>query len=129
MNSTCLFCSLPPQRVIAKNSLAFATYDGFPVTPLHSLVIPMRHVETFFDLSTAEVLACNELLHDLRADLLSKDSTIAGFNIGMNAGKVAGQTIFHCHIHLIPRRQGDVENPQGCVRHLIPVKGFYQASH
>ena len=121
----CLFCDIPPERVIAENDLAYAIRDGFPVTPLHTLIIPKRHAATFFDLHEDEILACNRLMQDLRAAILSEDPTVDAFNIGMNAGEAAGQTVFHCHIHLIPRRNGDVENPRGGVRHLIPGKGFY----
>ncbi len=121
----CLFCDIPRERVIADNELAYAIRDGFPVTPLHTLVIPKRHVDTYFDLREDEVLACNRLLQELRAAISAEDPTVDAFNIGMNAGESAGQTIFHCHIHLIPRRKGDVENPRGGVRHLIPGKGFY----
>ena len=71
------------------------------------------------------MLACNEPLHSERKDILKNDQTVEGFNIGMNSGEVAGQTVFHCHIHLIPRRKGDVPDPKGGVRHLIPDKGFY----
>ena len=109
------------------NELAFAILDGFPVTALHTLVVPRRHVETYFELSREELLACDELLRAMRKELVRRDSNIGGFNIGANAGAVAGQTIFHCHLHLIPRRLGDVENPRGGVRHLIPGKGFYRA--
>jgi diadenosine tetraphosphate (Ap4A) HIT family hydrolase len=121
----CLFCDIPPERVIAENDLAYAIRDGFPVTPLHTLIIPKRHAATFFDLREDEILACNRLMQDLRGAILSEDPTVDAFNIGMNAGEAAGQTVFHCHIHLIPRRKGDVENPRGGVRHLIPGKGFY----
>jgi diadenosine tetraphosphate (Ap4A) HIT family hydrolase len=122
---SCLFCDIPPERVIAENDLAYAIRDGFPVTPLHTLIIPKRHAATFFDLREDEILACNQLMKDLRDAILSEDQTVDAFNIGMNAGEAAGQTVFHCHIHLIPRRKGDVENPRGGVRHLIPGKGFY----
>jgi len=122
---TCLFCDIPTERVIADNELAYAIRDGFPVTPMHTLVIPKRHVDTYFDLREDEVLACNRLIRELRAAISAEDATVDAFNIGMNAGESAGQTIFHCHIHLIPRRKGDVENPRGGVRHLIPGKGFY----
>lgn len=124
----CLFCEIPADRVIANNDLAYAIHDGFPVTPLHTLVIPKRHVETYFDLTEAEILACNRLLSGCREEILKSDPAVEAFNIGMNAGEVAGQTIFHCHIHLIPRRKGDVENPRGGIRHLIPGKGYYKAS-
>lgn len=121
----CLFCYLPQERIIAENELAMAVRDGFPVTPMHTLVIPKRHVATYFDLSQSELKACDRLLHETKAAIQGEDPTAEGFNIGMNAGEVAGQTVFHCHIHLIPRRKGDVENPRGGVRHLIPGEGNY----
>lgn len=126
MKPNCLFCEIPTERVILENTLAYAIRDGFPVTELHSLVIPKRHMADYFDLSSDEILACNSLLALLRKDILDKDMTVSGFNIGVNVGRDAGQTIFHCHIHLIPRRADDVEDPKGGVRHLIPGKGFYQ---
>lgn len=122
----CLFCNLPKDReIVAENALAYAIKDAFPVTSGHTLVIPKRHVETYFDLSRPELNACDELLRFLRKRMQSDDKSITGFNIGMNAGASAGQTIFHCHIHLIPRRDGDVDNPRGGVRHLMPGKGHY----
>jgi diadenosine tetraphosphate (Ap4A) HIT family hydrolase len=125
MAMICIFCAMPRERVIASNSLAYAIRDGFPVTPLHTLIIPKRHTVDYFDLTKEELLACDELLKKVKKDIQCEDASVDGFNIGMNAGEVAGQTIFHCHIHLIPRRRGDVENPRGGVRHLIPNKGFY----
>lgn len=121
----CLFCSLPRDRVVIENERAFAIRDGFPVTDLHSLVIPKRHVREYFDLTPDELLDCDALLRELREAIMKSDSNVEGFNIGINAGAAAGQTIFHCHIHLIPRRMGDVENARGGVRHIIPGKGFY----
>ena len=121
----CIFCTEGLERALLKNELAYAMRDGFPVTDGHCLIIPFRHVETYFELSEREILACNALLLQTKQQLLSTDSSIGGFNIGVNSGEAAGQTIFHCHIHLIPRRSGDVENPRGGVRHLIPGKGFY----
>ena len=121
----CLFCNIPKERVVAENELAYAICDGFPVTEHHTLVIPKRHAEEYFALTQDELLACNEPLHSERKDILKNDQTVEGFNIGMNSGEVAGQTVFHCHIHLIPRRKGDVADPKGGVRHLIPDKGFY----
>jgi len=121
----CLFCSINDGRVIAQNEFAFAIKDGFPVTASHTLVIPKRHAETYFDLGADELLACDELLRSLADKIKKEDLTVEGFNIGINAGAAAGQTIFHCHIHLIPRRNGDVDNPRGGVRHLIPGKGYY----
>ena len=124
-DSGCLFCEIPADRVVAENDLAFAILDGFPVAEGHALVIPRRHVSDFFGLTQEEVRACNELLHRLREVVMKNDPEVEGFNLGMNAGAVAGQTIFHCHIHLIPRRAGDVENPRGGIRHVIPGKGYY----
>jgi diadenosine tetraphosphate (Ap4A) HIT family hydrolase len=121
----CLFCNILQDRVIAENSIAYAIRDGFPVTEGHTLIIPKNHVDEYFGLSIEELLGCDNLLKSVRRDLLLVDDSIKGFNIGMNSGSVAGQTIFHCHIHLIPRREGDVENPRGGVRHLIPGKGHY----
>jgi len=123
--NTCLFCDIPKERVIAENEHAYAIRDGFPVTEGHSLIIPKRHVEDYFGLTEVELLACDSLLKIIKKETLESDSSIEGFNIGMNSGLVAGQTIFHCHIHLIPRRAGDVENPRGGVRHVIPGKGNY----
>jgi diadenosine tetraphosphate (Ap4A) HIT family hydrolase len=111
--------------VIAENRLAYAIRDGFPVTPLHTLIIPKRHVPDYFGLTRPEVNACHLLIDQLRADIERADTMVTGFNIGMNAGEAAGQTIFHCHIHLIPRRPGDTPSPRGGVRHVIPGKGSY----
>ena len=121
----CLFCNITQERVIAENSIAYAIRDGFPVTEGHTLIIPKNHVDEYFGLSIEELLGCDNLLKSVRRDLLLVDDSIKGFNIGMNSGAVAGQTVFHCHIHLIPRREGDVEDPRGGVRHLIPGKGYY----
>jgi diadenosine tetraphosphate (Ap4A) HIT family hydrolase len=106
--------------VVASNTLAFAIRDVFPVTLLHTLVIPRRHVADFFGLTPEEREACSDLIQRLRDDILQQDPQVEGFNIGTNAGEVAGQTIFHCHVHLIPRRRGDVPDPRGGVRMVIP---------
>ncbi len=107
----CLFCEAERSRV-AENELAFAIRDGFPVTPLHTLIIPLRHAATYFDLFEPERRAINLLLDQVRSDILASDKTVEGFNIGMNCGEVAGQTVMHCHVHLIPRRRGDVAEPR-----------------
>lgn len=124
-NNECLFCTIDQERIIEQNDLAYVIRDGFPVTEGHSLIIPKRHAVDFFELTRDETQACNDLLHSQRNALMASDNSITGFNIGMNAGESAGQTIFHCHIHLIPRRDGDVDNPRGGIRHSIPGKGFY----
>lgn len=123
--SDCIFCNLTPERIIAENDSFSAIKDGFPVTQGHVLIIPKRHVADYFGLSTDELLSMNKLLTQCRDEITTFDPSVEGFNIGMNCGEVAGQTIFHCHVHLIPRRTGDVENPRGGIRHLIPGKGNY----
>jgi diadenosine tetraphosphate (Ap4A) HIT family hydrolase len=124
-DSECLFCSIPPERVLTSNELAYAILDGFPVTELHTLVIPKRHAKDYFELTQSELCACDSLLQEMKTEIMKADPQVDGFNIGMNAGESAGQTIFHCHIHLIPRRKGDVENPRGGVRGVIPGKQSY----
>ena len=124
-NKSCIFCLIPSDRVVAHNSLAYAIHDKFPVTDGHVLVIPKRHAEDYFSLAQDELLACDALLRQLRGDIERADSNVEGFNLGVNAGAAAGQTVFHCHIHLIPRRSGDVDDPRGGIRHLIPGKGSY----
>jgi diadenosine tetraphosphate (Ap4A) HIT family hydrolase len=89
------------------------------------LFIPKRHTKDYFGLSQAEINAINQLIASQKTLLDTQDKTIDGYNIGVNCGESAGQTIFHCHVHLIPRRKGDVENPRGGVRHTIPGKGNY----
>jgi diadenosine tetraphosphate (Ap4A) HIT family hydrolase len=111
--------------VVAENELACAFRDAFPVTPGHTLIIPKRHVIDYFTMSREEVLACHELIHQQRTLILEDDASVVAFNIGMNAGEAAGQTVFHAHVHLIPRRTGDVDEPRGGIRHLIPGKGSY----
>lgn len=121
----CIFCELPDDRVVDKNALALAFRDTYPVTDGHTLIIPKRHEAEYFDLTDEEALACKQLLIRQKHAIMAEDVTVTGFNIGMNCGIDAGQTVFHCHIHLIPRRRGDVENPKGGIRHLIPGKGNY----
>jgi ATP adenylyltransferase len=123
--SACIFCDPPSDRVFARNDRGYALWDAFPVTPLHALIIPCRHIADYFSISPQELIDCDELIRRARDEVMARDSTVSGFNIGVNAGSTAGQTIFHCHIHLIPRRHGDVPNPRGGIRHLIPGKGNY----
>ena len=120
-----MFCEIAPERVIAENSLAFAITDGFPVTPLHTLIISRRHVADYFDLFTSEERAIQRLLRQTRAAIMQQDKTVSAFNVGINAGAVAGQTISHCHVHLIPRREGDTPDPRGGVRGVISGKAIY----
>ncbi len=120
----CRFCEVIAAPV-GSNSLAYAIRDGNPVTPLHTLIIPRRHVESFFDLHGGERNAIFALLDEMKTDIQHKDGTVEGFNIGVNNGEVAGQSVPHVHVHLIPRRRGDVENPRGGVRGVIPRKASY----
>ena len=124
-NNPCLFCNTNNKEYLIENDLAFATFDSYPVSKNHLLVIPKRHVENYFDLSNDEILACNEIIKLSKKKLEEDDQTIKGFNLGSNNGKAAGQSINHCHIHLIPRRSGDVDNPQGGVRAVISSKQHY----
>jgi diadenosine tetraphosphate (Ap4A) HIT family hydrolase len=122
----CIFCALRnSDRIALRNDLVFAIRDVNPVTSLHSLVLPWRHAPTYFDLTPDEIAAANDLLRRLRTEITDQDPAVEGFNIGANVGLVSGQTIFHCHIHLIPRRRGDVDDPLGGVRGVIPAKQRY----
>lgn len=121
----CIFCNMESSRKIDENDLFYVIRDGFPVTSLHTLIIPKRHVETYFGLTEAEVLSMNILINKHKELIEKEDTTVTGFNIGMNCGEDAGQTVFHCHVHLIPRRKGDMDEPRGGVRHIIPDKGYY----
>ncbi len=125
-NNPCIFCKIRKEEIQFENKLAYSSTDSYPVSEFHSLIVPKRHVETFFDLTKEEILACNELILKTKEKILKKDSSVKGFNIGTNAGMSAGQSIMHCHIHLIPRRKGDVKNPQGGVRSVIPKKQHYK---
>jgi len=120
----CPFCNLPKERILYEKDLAVAIRDAFPVTPFHTLVIPNRHVTEIFDLSRPEPNACNELMREAKRNIEQTDPQVSGFNVGVNNGRAAGQTVEHCHVHLIPRRVGDVENPVGGIRKAISVKPF-----
>jgi diadenosine tetraphosphate (Ap4A) HIT family hydrolase len=125
-NDPCLFCNCNESGLVDENELAYSSYDTYPVSNLHCLIIPKRHVKDYFELSNDEVIACNKLIKKIKEEILLKDPLVKGFNIDTNIGKVAGQSVLHCHIHLIPRREGDVENPQGGVRSVIPSKQHYK---
>ena len=125
-NNPCIFCKILKEELQFENQLAYSSIDSYPVTEFHSLIVPKRHVETYFELTYEEIQACNELILKTKEKILKHDSSVKGFNIGTNAGKVAGQSIMHCHIHLIPRRRGDVVDPQGGVRSVIPKKQHYK---
>ena len=125
-NNPCLFCNAKESGIAAENEFAYASYDSYPVSDFHCLIIPKRHVKDYFEMSDEELLACNDLIAKIKNEILTKDKTVKAFNIGTNAGKISGQSIMHCHIHLIPRREGDVENPQGGIRSVIPKKQHYK---
>lgn len=125
-NNPCLFCNIKVAGFIKENELAYVSYDSYPVTDMHCLIIPKRHVKNYFELTNDEVIACNELIKVIKKKIEQKDSSVKGFNFGSNIGKISGQSILHCHIHLIPRRKGDVKNPQGGVRSVIPSKQHYK---
>lgn len=122
---SCPFCEVPVDRVVASNALCFAVRDKYPVTSLHTLVIPKRHALTFFDLFEPERRAINQLLDLIWIDIRKRDGAVSGFNLGMNGAETGGQTVLHAHVHLIPRRQGDVEDARGGVRNVIAGKGIY----
>ena len=125
-NNPCLFCNSEKNGIAYENELAYASYDTYPVSNLHCLVIPKRHLSDYFDLTNDELIACNDLIKKIKNEITSKDKTVKAFNIGTNAGKISGQSIMHCHIHIIPRREGDVESPQGGVRSVIPKNQHYR---
>ena len=123
----CIFCNyISASNFIRENPLAVAIYDNFPVNNGHMLIIPKRHFASYFDATAEEVEALNQMLHDAKRHL-DQEYKPDGYNIGINVGEAAGQTIFHLHIHLIPRYDGDVENPRGGVRNLktalVPYDG------
>lgn len=120
------FLQLPTEAHVASNALAFAIRDGFPVSPGHTLIVPRRLVATWFEATREEHVAMLELVDVVKAQL-DAEFHPDGYNIGINAGSAAGQTVMHLHLHLIPRFVGDVPDPRGGVRHVIPGKGNYLA--
>tara|TARA_B110000438_G_C15650034_1_gene579156 strand:+ start:449 stop:847 length:399 start_codon:yes stop_codon:yes gene_type:complete len=124
-NNPCLFCNIKESGLAEENDLAYASYDTYPVTDHHCLIIPKRHIKDYFELTKEEIIACDQLIKKMKKEIEIKDNSVKGFNIGTNSGKVAGQSIMHTHIHLIPRREGDVKSPQGGVRSVIPMKQHY----
>tara|TARA_B100000963_G_scaffold333111_1_gene325207 strand:- start:863 stop:1261 length:399 start_codon:yes stop_codon:yes gene_type:complete len=125
-NNPCLFCYFKESDCANENDLAYSSYDTYPVSDLHCLIIPKRHIKDYFELTNDELIACNDLIKKTKDQILKKDKSVKGFNLGTNIGKVSGQSIHHCHFHLIPRRRGDVKNPQGGVRSVIPSKQHYK---
>ena len=127
-NNPCLFCNVEKSGSAHENELAYESYDSYPVSEHHCLIIPKRHIKDYFDLSNEELVACNDLVQILKKEIIKNDPSVKGFNLGTNIGKVSGQSILHCHLHLIPRREGDVDNPQGGVRSVIPNKQHYKSN-
>jgi diadenosine tetraphosphate (Ap4A) HIT family hydrolase len=121
---TCVFCTLPPARVIDENATAIVIRDGYPVSPGHTLLIPKRHTGSFFDLSEKERCDLLALLDQAKL-VLDEEFHPQGYNIGINDGAAAGQTVPHLHVHLIPRFEGDLPDPRGGVRWVIPDKAKY----
>ena len=129
----CPFCEMTTpkgkvksDRVLHENELAIAIDDISPVSPGHTLIIPKRHVAGYFDLYQPERNALDQLLKEVREELMGSDSSIEGFNLGVNVGEVAGQTVPHVHMHLIPRRKGDQKDPRFGVRKIFPDKANYK---
>ena len=120
----CIFCNLSSERIIAENELCLAIRDGFPVSEGHTLIIPKRHVADYFDLTPNEIAAMQTMMKEIKCQL-DNELHPDGYNIGINVSAAAGQTVFHVHMHLIPRYIGDVENPKGGVRGVIPGKQKY----
>lgn len=122
--SSCVFCLIPVEQIICEHPLALVKRDGYPLTKGHALVIPRRHVASFFDITAAERAAMFELLEQTKA-VIDKEHAPDGYNIGINDGAAAGQTVMHLHMHLIPRYLGDATDPRGGVRWIFPDKAPY----
>lgn len=120
--NSCLFCDA--STAVARNALAYVRYDQYPVSPGHCLVVPLRHVASYFDTTPDEKAAMLELVEEMKATI-DEERAPAGYNVGVNVGKAAGQSVMHVHIHLIPRYTGDMDDPRGGVRGVIPEKQKY----
>lgn len=116
---SCPFCEVPEKKRVVENRLAIAIFDQYPVQKGHLLIIPKRHVSSYFETTEDEILAMHRMMQEGKS-FLDKKFKPDGYNIGVNIGKYGGQTIFHLHIHLIPRYQGDIEHPAGGIRKAIP---------
>ena len=123
--NNCVFCNIPEDRIVNEYKHFYIIRDLYPVTNLHSLVIPKRHVVSYFECNQNEYDEIPIILNTQKTELKLTDDSITGFNIGMNIGEDAGQTVFHFHIHIIPRRKGDVKNAKGGIRGVIPNKQQY----
>ena len=123
-HKTCPFCTLSAERIIDSNELGVVIRDGYPISEGHTLIIPKRHVGSFFKTTQDEKIALLALLENAQKQL-KKEFNPHSFNIGVNDGKEAGQTVPHLHIHLIPRYESDMTDPRGGVRWIIPKKAKY----
>ncbi len=124
MNNDCPFCTLPTDRIISESDYTLTIRDGFPVSEGHTLIIPKRHIQSFFELQAIEKAAVLQALDEAK-EALDKEFSPDGYNIGINDGEAAGQTVMHLHVHLIPRYKGDTEDPRGGVRWIFPEKAKY----
>ncbi len=123
------FLEIPIEQWTASNALTFAVLDGFPVSPGHTLVITKRLFATWFEASAEEQAAVMALVNEVKSHLdRTLDPKPTGYNVGFNSGESAGQTVMHLHVHVIPRYTGDMDDPRGGVRHVIPEKGNYLRS-
>ena len=125
MTTACPFCTLSQSQVIATSDFAIAIRDSYPVAPGHTLVIPKRHVASYFDITSEERADIWTMLEMLKTQI-DKEFKPSGYNIGINIGEAAGQTVMHLHVHLIPRYEGDMSDPRGGVRGVIPEKQNYK---
>jgi diadenosine tetraphosphate (Ap4A) HIT family hydrolase len=121
---TCPFCCLDPERIVAANNHAIAIFDAYPISPAHMLILPRRHIASFFEVTNEERQSIMALLAEMRDKLLLEKGA-AGFNIGINEGVAAGQTVMHLHVHLIPRFTDDMSDPRGGIRWIFPDKAVY----
>jgi diadenosine tetraphosphate (Ap4A) HIT family hydrolase len=120
----CIFCNIEKNRIIKENETAVAIYDGFPVSEGHMLIIPKRHIWDYFEIEQGDKEGLWQLVDECKK-FLDEQFKPDGYNVGINCGHAAGQTVMHLHVHLIPRYKGDIENPRGGVRGVIPEKRIY----
>ena len=123
--NNCIFCSKEKLNIVYEDDVFYVIRDAYPVTKDHTLIILNEHNKTYFDLRDKDYVQLNNIIKFQKDSLLKKDNSITGFNIGINEGETAGQTVMHLHIHLIPRRKGDIDDPRGGVRGVIPSKQKY----
>lgn len=124
MTNKCIFCELPEERIHYESDLWLVVRDGFPVSPGHTLIIPKRHISDYFEINEHEHATLQSVIN-ITKEKLDTEFNPNGYNIGINCGEAAGQTVFHLHVHLIPRYLGDMDDPKGGVRGVIPEKQKY----